>query len=163
MAEVAAAAGVASAVTSIAGLGAKATGDVTAAKGTCAVDIFQAERAEQAAEYGRVQANLTDATMREQLNMTLGNIESIRAAAHTDPTSPTGQAVMDWQETIGERQRLAAVGTIRAQVASDEASAAYLRQAGDFAVAQGNLQAGADILGGLSKTFAGMPGGGKAA
>jgi hypothetical protein len=50
---------------------------------------MQAERAERAAQFGKLQATLADTTMRENLNTTLSNIDVIRAAAKIDPTSPT--------------------------------------------------------------------------
>jgi hypothetical protein len=37
--------------------------------------------------------------------MTLGSIDAIRAAAHDDPTSPTGVAVRESTERIGAEQR----------------------------------------------------------
>lgn len=136
---------------SIASLALTAGGDIMKGSATQAADDFQADRAERAAEFGKVQASLTDTTMRENLNTTLGNIEAVRAAAGTDPNSPTGAAMTDRAENLGDRQRMAAVGSINSQVAEDEASAAYLRKAGDFAVTQSYISAGADVFGGIAK------------
>lgn len=149
MAEAAAVAGVAS----IASLGMKAGSDVMQGSATQAADNFKADQAERAAAFGEVQANLTDATMRENMNTTLGNIEAIRAAGNIDPNSPTTAAILDKNTDIANRQRNAAVGSIKAQVAEDRASADYLRKAGDFAVEQSYLQAGTDVLGGVGKAF----------
>src|SRR6185503_19379850 len=95
------------------------------------------------------------ATMRENLNTTLGNIEAIRAAGNIDPTSPSTSAVLDRQAQISNRQRTAADVTINSQVAADEASANYLRQAGKFAVTQSYLQAAAGVAGGVAKGMSG--------
>jgi hypothetical protein len=140
---------------SILSLGLTAASDITKGSATQAADQFQADRAQRAAEFGLVQANLTDTTMRENLNTTLGNIESIRAAANVDPTSPTTAALMDRSTELSERQREAAVGSERAQSAEDLASADYLRKAGDFAVSQSYLSAATDIAGGLFKATSG--------
>ncbi len=138
------------AVASIASIGMSVAGDITKGKATQAADEFQADRATRAAQFGEMQATLTDTTDRENLNTTLGNIEAIRSAAHIDPTSPTTAALMDRSEQLSNRQRMAAVGSIKAQNAEDLASADYLRKAGDFAVTQSYLSAGTDIAKGLS-------------
>jgi hypothetical protein len=127
----------------------RAVGEKGAA--TKVADEFQATKANEAAKFGRLQADLNDVTAREWLNTTLGNIDAIRAAAHIDPTSPTTQAVEQWQTQISERQRLAASGTLRAQASADDASAEYLRTAGAFAQQQSYLKAGIDVLGAASK------------
>ena len=84
--------------------------------------------------------------------MTLGNIDSVRAASHTDPSSPTGAVVRDRTGDLADIQRMTQVGNIRAQTAEDLASAAYLRSAGEFAMTQGMLGAGADVFSGLGQT-----------
>jgi hypothetical protein len=130
---------------SVASLALTAASDITKGSATQAADNFQADRAERAAQFGELQASLTDTTMRENLNATLGNIESIRAAAGTDPNSPTGTAILDRNEALSDRQRMAAVGSQRGQAAEDRASADYLRRAGDFAVTQSYLSAATDV------------------
>jgi hypothetical protein len=55
-------------------------------------DEMLADQADRAADFGRLQAGLTDVTLREDLNRTLGNIETIRAAGRVDPSSPTTAA-----------------------------------------------------------------------
>jgi hypothetical protein len=141
---------------SIASLALTVASDVTQGSATQAADDFKADRAQRAAEFGQVQATLTDVTMRENLNTTLGNIETIRAAAGIDPTSPTTAALMDRSEQLSDRQRMAAVGSQRAQSAEDLASADYLRRAGDFAVTQSYLTAGTDVAKSLAKAIPGM-------
>jgi hypothetical protein len=89
----------------IASLALTVASDVTQGSATQAADDFKADRAQRAAEFGQVQATLTDVTMRENLNTTLGNIETIRAAAGIDPTSPTTAALLDRSEQLSDRQR----------------------------------------------------------
>jgi hypothetical protein len=139
---------------SIASLGFGAASSIAKGYGTQAADEFQADRATRAAELGRTQAALTDVTYRENLNTTLGNIEAIRAAAHIDPSSPTSAALRDYNTMISDRQRMAAVGSIRQQASEDEAGAEYLRKAGDYAVKMGYLDAGVKIAGGIAKGLA---------
>jgi hypothetical protein len=136
---------------SLTSVGLSAYGTIMKGQGQQAADEFKAEQAEQAARFGREQADLTDVTMRERLNTTLANIDAIRAAGHVDPTSPTTAAVEDWQRTISNRQRSAAVITQKAQAASDEASAKYLREAGDFAMTQAYIGAGEKVASAVAK------------
>lgn len=140
-------------IASIASLALTATGDIAKGSATKAADEFQADRATRAAQFGEMQATLTDTTMRENLNTTLGNIEAVRAAAGIDPTSPTTAALMDRSTQLSDRQRMAAVGSIKAQSAEDLASADYLRKAGDFAVTQSYLSAATDVAGGVAKGY----------
>lgn len=136
---------------SLLSIGLSAYSDVEKGAATQSSDEFQADKAAENAKFGRLQADLSDATSRERLNTTLGNIDAIRAAAHVDPTSPTTGAVEQWQTEISERQRLATSGTLRSQASADDASAAYLKEAGQFAQTQGYLQAGIDVATGVAK------------
>lgn len=149
---------------SMASLALTAAGTISKGQGEKAADEMQAAKAEQAAEFGKLNAGLTDSVMRENLNTTLGNIDVIRAAGNIDPTSPTTAAIEDRQSQVSNRQRNAALVSINAQVASDQASAAYLRQAGSFALKQSYLGAAAGVLGGIGKGLGsgsfGLPGGG---
>lgn len=120
-------------------------------EGEKAAADYKASRAEEAAKFGRLQAELTDTTLTEQLNTTLSNIDAIRAGGNLGPGSPTGTALTEMNEKRSDRQRIAALVTARSQAASDEAGAAYLRKAGDFALSQSYLQAGAGVAGGLAK------------
>lgn len=141
----------------IASLALTAASDITQGSATQASDAFQADKAERAGKFGQLQATLTDTTMLQNLNTTLGNIETVRAAAGADPTSPTGAALLQHAEDLGDTQRQATVGSQRAQAAEDLASADYLRKAGDFAVTQSYLKAGTDVASALAKS---IPGGG---
>ena len=145
-----AAAGAIAGPASIASIGFGAASDLMKGEATKSSDDFQAARAERAAEFGKLQATLTDTTMRENLTSTLGNIDAVRAAAGIDPTSPTTAALEGRSTMLSDRQRMAAVGSIRSQAAEDEASAKYLREAGDFAVTQSYFSAGMDVAKGLS-------------
>src|SRR5262249_8861674 len=131
------------------------------AQGTQAGDEAQAARLDRAAEYGRTAAAETGAQLTTNLNQTLGNIDAIRAAAHNDPTSPTGVAVRGFAETQGITKRNIQVENILAQSEQDQADAAYVRQAGAFALTQGKIGALGTILGGVAKTnFSGFGFGG---
>lgn len=141
------------AVSSIASIGLSAMGTIQKGEGEKAAADFKAARAEEAAKFGRLQADLTDTTMRENLNITLANIDAIRAGGNIDPASPTGAAIADQNEMRSDRQRTAALVTARSQANSDEAGAAYLRKAGDFALSQSYTQAAAGIAGGIAKGF----------
>lgn len=136
---------------SIASLGLGVFSSIEKGLGTQAADEMQAARAERAAEFGKLQASMTDTHFREELNTTLGNIEVIRAAANIDPTSPTSAALEDRQRMLSERQRSASALTIKSQIDENEASAKYLRQAGDFAATMGYVNAGINVASAVAK------------
>lgn len=150
-----AAAGPVAAVSSVASIGLSAMATVQKGEGEQAADDFKAARAEEAAKFGRVQADLTDTTMREQLNTTLSNIDAIRAGGGVDPSSPTTAAIEDRNTELSDRQRTTQLVSLRSQANSDEAGAAYLRKAGDFALTQSYTQAAAGVAGGIAKGFGG--------
>ena len=144
-----AASGGAASLMSLASVGLSAYGAKTAAAGTAAGDNYQAAILDRAAQYGELQAKQTNAEMTRKLTTTLGNIDAVRAAAHTDPSSPTGGAVRDYAEKVGNEQKSIKVNSILAQSQMDTANATYLRQAGNTALLAGNITAGADIAKGV--------------
>lgn len=144
---------------SIAGAGLQAYGDILKGQGLAAGDIFKAENLEQNAERGKVHAVEAGADFSRKLSTDLGNIDAIRAASHTSPTSPTGAAIRDTAENIGLTQKSIAVDQIMAQSRKDQDEAAYLRSASKYALFGGELSAGADILGSLGKAIPLIPGG----
>lgn len=154
-----AAAAAAPAVLSLASVGFSAAGSVMRGQGQNAADQYQAARMERAAEFGRVKADQTYGTMTEQLNRTLGEIQAVRAAAHTDPTSPTGVAIHDYDENLGNRQIRTQTANILEQAQQNEQDAAYLRDAGHYALMQGNIGAAGSIFKGLAGLAGGMSGG----
>ena len=139
---------------SLASAGLSAYGSMMQGEGTKAADTYKAEQLEQAAQYGDLKATQTNAQMTRNLNITLGNIDAVRAAAHDDPTSPTGAAVRDTVEEQGTERKNIAVDSITAQAQEDEANAAYLREAGSQALLSGDIGAAAGVL----KGIAGLPG-----
>ena len=140
----------------IAGAGLGAAGSIVQSEGVAAGDQFQAEQADVAAQYGELKAVQTGAQMSRNLNTTLGNIDAIRAAAHTDPSSPTGAAYRDTQETIGTENKTIDVSNIMAQTQQDEADAAYYRTAASTALLGGDLGAAGQLLGAVGKGAAAL-------
>jgi|SRR6185312_9643558 len=145
MGTVAEAAGPLSAVSPIMSV---ASGFVKGAGDEAAAD-YQSEKATVAAQYAKTAATQTDAQMRENLNLQLGNIDAVRTAAGVNPNSPSEVAVRDRMATVGDRTRSIQVGNIMAQAAQDEADAQYFKQAGQFAytmdVASGFTNAAATL------------------
>lgn len=103
-------AGPAAGALSIASLGLDAYGSVLKGQGEKASQEFLAARDERQAQLGRLRAAQTGTFLTEQLNTTLANIDSIRAAANIDPTSPTSAAIKTEEKRISDRQREIAVG-----------------------------------------------------
>lgn len=146
--------------TSIAGAGLSAYSELLKGQGTAAGENYKAASLENAAQRGRVAAAQTGASETEKLSQTLGNIDAVRAAAHADPTSPTGAAIRDWNETLGLTKKSIDVDNIMAQSQQEDSDAAYLRSASKYALLGGELAAGSDIIGALNKAaLAGMGGG----
>jgi hypothetical protein len=132
--------------TSIVGAGLSAYSDILSSQGTAAGANYKAAALENAAQRGKVAAAQTGASASEKLARDLGNIDAVRAAAHADPTSPTGAAIRDWNETLGLTQKSIAVDQIMAQSAQEQSDAAYLRSSAKTALLGGEISAGADIL-----------------
>lgn len=143
------AAGGAAAGLSLASTGLKVFGDYESSRGTDAADQYRAEELDRAAQYGELQATQTNAQMTRNLAITLGHIDAIRAASHTDPTSPTGAAVRNTEEAIGTEQKDIKVTSYLEQAQQNEADAAYMRYAGSLALLAGDISMAGDVLGGL--------------
>ena len=123
------------------------------ARGTAAADKYKAEVLDLQAKEGELKATQTNAQLTSRLNQTLGNIDAVRAASHTDPSSPTGAAVRNQVESEYTNQKNIAVDSIKAQSLMDEGQAAYLRNAASSAMLSGGISAGAGLL----KGIAGLP------
>jgi hypothetical protein len=141
---------------SLAGMGFKMYGDYLTSRATKAEDVFKAEVLEQQAEYGRLKADQTNAQMTRNLAITLSHIDAVRAAQHTDITSPTGAAVRGTIEERGVEAKDITVENILQQSRMDEANAAYLRKAGSNALLSGDVSMLADLLGGTAGTLKDM-------
>lgn len=137
---------------SLAGYALSAIGSLVAGEGQQAAAEYKAESLERAAEIGKVKAVQTSADLTQRLNTTLGNIDTIRAAAHDDPTSPTGGVVRDYQERLGTERRTIAVQNILEQSSQDASDAKYMRTAGQYAMLGGELGAGASLFKGIGTT-----------
>jgi hypothetical protein len=117
---------------------------------------LKAASLENAAQRGWVAAVQTGASATERLNIDLGNIDALRAAAHADPTSPTGAAIRDWSEALGTTQKTIAVNQITAQSAQEDSDAAYSRSAANTSLLAGELGAGATLFGAAGQGFAAL-------
>lgn len=144
--------GITTAVASIAGMGLSAASSIAGGEATKSADEMQAARLERAAQYGKLQATQTNAQDTENLAIKLDNIDAIRAAGGIDPSSPTTAAIRSRTSYLANEQDQIKVGNILAQVGEDQASAAYLNQAGSFALTMGEVGAGATLLKGIGST-----------
>ena len=143
---------------SLAGMGFKMYGDYLSSRGAAQADVYKAEVLEEQAQYGKLKATQTNAQMTRNLAITLGHIDAVRAAAHTDPTSPTGAAVRGVTEQIGEERKGIAVENIMQQVRMDEANAAYLRNAASNALLAGDVSMAGELFAGGAGIAANIPG-----
>jgi hypothetical protein len=124
-----------------AGLGLTALSSIVSASGTQASDQFQAEVLNQKAQVGQAAATEVNANYVQKLNMTLGNIDAVRAAGHNNPAGPEASVLRGTTEEYANESKSIAVGNIMQQSQMDTASANYLNHAGSFAMLQGVLGA----------------------
>jgi hypothetical protein len=124
---------------SLAAMGFTMLGEYTSSRGTAAAEKFRAEELEQQAQYGDLKATQTNAQMTERLAVTLGHIDAVRAAAHTDLSSPTGAAVRGEREMLGTEAKEVTVENILQQSRMDEANAAYMRSNASNALLSGDI------------------------
>jgi hypothetical protein len=137
----------------VVGTGLKAYSDYEKGLGEKVGDDYKADMLNRSATYGELKATQTAGQMTRNLAITLGNIDAVHAAAHTDPTSPTGAAVRDYASSVGTEEESTKVSGILSQVQEDEANAAYLRSAGSQALLSGELNAGVDVATGLGQAI----------
>jgi hypothetical protein len=131
---------------SLAAAGFSAFGDIVSSRGVAGSDTFRAAELEQTAQRNKVAAVQTGASETEQLAAHLGNVDAVRAAAKTDPTSPTGAALRDWTEQIGLTKKSIDVDQLMAQSRQEQSGATFLRASAKTALLSGYLNAGADTL-----------------
>ena len=124
---------------SLAATGFTMLGEYTKSRAEAGAEKFKAEQLEQQAQYGELKATQTNAQMTQRLAVTLGHIDAVRAAAHTDATSPTGATVRGYREELGEQQKEISVENILQQSRRDEADAAYMRSNATNALLAGDI------------------------
>lgn len=139
-------------IASIASIGLSAFSAHEKGVGAKAAADYKAQQLEREAQWGDLKAVQTGAALREQLAQRLGLIDSVRSAANTDPTSPTGAQVRDWSENLAERQRFIQVGSIMEQSDQDRRDADYARAQGKYALGLSDLDVASTLLGGAAKT-----------
>jgi hypothetical protein len=135
---------------SLASVGLSAASSIVGAEGMAAGDTYKSEILQQAAQFGDLQATQVSGQMLRNLNVSLGNIDAVRAAARDDPTSPTGAAVRGYVEQTGTEAEQIKTQSILEQSQMDENQAAYLKSAANTALLGGDLSAGGAAFKGLS-------------
>ena len=135
---------------SLAATGFKMLGDYTTSRAEAGAERFKAEELEQQAQYGELKAKQTNAQMTQRLAVTLGHVDAVRAAAHTDPSSPTGAAVRGMREELGEEAKGITVENILQQARTDQADAAYMRSQASNALLSGDIAMLGDAFSGMA-------------
>jgi hypothetical protein len=135
---------------SLAATGFKMLGDYTTSRAEAGADIYKSEVLEEQATYGRLKADQTNAQMTRNLAITLGHVDAVRAAMHTDPTSPTGAAVRGEMEATGQMRKEITVENIMQQARMDEANAAYMRTQSNNALLSGDIAMLGDAFAGAA-------------
>jgi hypothetical protein len=113
--------------------------EYTQSRAEAGAATYKSQLLEQEAQYGRLKADQTNAQMTRNLAITLGHVDAVRAAMHTDPTSPTGAAVRGEMEAQGTMRKGITVENILQQTRMDEANAAYMRSQASNALLSGDL------------------------
>ena len=145
---------------SLAATGFKVLGDYASSRAEAGAATYKSELLEQEAEFGRLKATQTNAQLTKNLAITLSHVDAVRAAMHTDPTSPTGAAVRGEREMLGTEAKEVTVENILQQSRMDEANAAYMRSAASNALLSGDIAMIGTAFSGISGAMKGMGGGG---
>ena len=132
---------------SLAATGLQMYGTYLSSRGTAAGDQYRAEVLDRAAQYGDLQAKQVNAQMTRNLAISLGKLDSIRAAGHANPFSPTGAAVRGTEEEIGTENKNIKVTGYMEQAQLDESEAAYLRSASNNALLAGDIGMAGQLFG----------------
>ena len=135
---------------SMAATGFQMLGDYVSSRATAGADVYQSELLEEQAQYGELKAKQTNAQMTRNLAITLGHVDAVRAAMHTDPTSPTGAAVRGEMEATGQMRKEITVENIMQQARMDEANAAYMRSQSSNALLSGDIAMLGDAFAGAA-------------
>lgn len=124
------------------GLGLQTASAGLAAYGEAKGQTAAAQQAVNAAAAARAAADQTDTQLREELRGTLGNIDAIRAAANTDPFSPTAMAVKDEERRVSTRERRIRGANARAQASAYDDTARLNMFGANAALLGGGLKVG---------------------
>jgi hypothetical protein len=143
---------------SLAATGFKVLSDYVRSRAEAGADVYKSELFEQQAEYGRLKATQTNAQLTRNLAITLGHVDAVRAAMHTDPYSPTGAAVRGEMEATGQMRKDITVENILQQARMDEANAAYMRSQSSNALLSGNIAMLGDAFQGIGGAMGGGSG-----
>lgn len=143
---------------SLAATGFKVAGSLASGAAKAQGAEFQAQQAENQAQYGQIKATQTNAYMEDNLQKTLGNISAVRSMTGTTSDSPTGAAVTNYSEFLGDRDRTQAVANIENQVTADQQGAAFYTHSAKNAIMGGFLGAADNLASGLSGAFTSMGG-----
>ena len=130
-------------------LAAQVGGTIMGAQAQAAGAKAQQLKAQKAAEIARVQADQADSAYRDELETTLANIDTIRASANVDPTSPTAFALRREARDDSDMQRERKVAGIRMQANQYEQDAAFYGSAARNYITAGLVNAGGQMFGGL--------------
>jgi len=144
---------------SLAATGFKVLGDYASSRAEAGAATYKSELLEQEADFGRLKATQTNAQLTRNLAITLSHVDAVRAAMHTDVTSPTGAAVRGEMEATGQMRKDITVENIVQQARMDEANAAYMRSQAGNALLEGNLAMLGDAFKGAAGALSGMGGG----
>ncbi len=130
----------------LASAGLSVASGISQGQGQAAAYKAKEAAAQRQAFDARTAADQTDSALRDELHITLGNIDAIRAAAGIDSTSPTGQAIAENEAKVSDRQRRIRVGNLLSQADQSEADARYYNSAAGSALGMG-------LLGGVASGF----------
>lgn len=124
-------------------------GTIMGAQAQAAGAKAQQLKAQKAAQIARVQADQADSAYRDELATTLANIDTIRASANVDPTSPTAFALRREAQDDSDMQRERKVSGIRMQANQYDQDAAFYGSAARNYITAGLVNAGGQAFGGL--------------
>lgn len=137
----------------LASAGLSVASGVMQGQGQAAAYRAKEAQAQRTAFDARVAADQTDSQLRDELTVTLGNIDAIRAAAGVGADSPTGDAIRAKQTQVSDAQRRIRVGNLQSQADQAASDALFYHSAAGNALELGIFSG---LAGGFNKlTYAG--------
>lgn len=127
-------------------------------RGQAEGDVYQAFTERLQAHQGHTKAAQTNTAMSEHLTDVLANISAVRAAANTDPLSPTGAAITNRVHAQGDQDISRTVSNINQEADQHMFASYFYEDAAKRAIEAGNKSQMAGLLSGVSGLIGGLGG-----
>lgn len=128
------------------------------AQATAYGDNFQAGMEQQMFFQGMTKSFQTDTAMTQHLSSTIANIEAVRASSGASINSPSGDAVQNRVQGLGNQDITRDVSNIQQQAQMHLQAMAYYQHAAQDAITAGDIAAEGAMMGGIASGFGQLTG-----